>query len=149
MACLKELYYPLTYFRLSVHPYAKLSGSRMVWPWTRTTNATQSLLESGHPTMPRTISNLSIPLYISILTNGLVENLIGLLTMLTIRVRAGHGKCLHSKLTELQALHTSGSNVSKKKNTKINNIFISIRVIIQKVLLFVVILFFLRYYLKK
>ena len=76
-------------------------------------SVTPSPTEKGLPTMPRTISSPSIPLYISILTNGLEENLIGLLTMLTIPVRADHGRCLHSKLTELPALHTLGLNVSR------------------------------------
>ena len=100
-------------FRWNVHPFAKLSGSRMALLQTRTMSVTPSPTEKGLPTMPRTISSPSIPLYISILTNGLEENLIGLLTMLTIPVRADHGRCLHSKLTELPALHTLGLNVSR------------------------------------
>ena len=77
-------------------------------------NAIQILLEIGHPTMPKTILSQSILLFVSILTNGLVENLIGLLTMLTIPVKADHGRCLHSKLTGLPVLHILGLNVRLK-----------------------------------
>ena len=82
----------------------------------KTTNVIPFLLERGHPTMPKTILSQSILLFVSILTNGLVENLIGLLTMLTIPVKADHGRCLHSKLTGLPVLHILGLNVSLKSS---------------------------------
>ena len=84
------MYYFL--FRLNVHHFVKLCGSRMAWPSMRMTRDTSFNLGKNLPILPKTILNLCIPAYISTFIDGQEANSIVLLTMLITLVKANLGQ---------------------------------------------------------